>query len=127
MSKFKRMTAALAALALLSTTMPLPAQAALVRTDEAIAAAASVQERVQDLLRRQEVRDALLARGVDPAQVEARVGALTEAEARLLAERIDQLPAGGEIIGVLFAIFVILLITDILGLTKVFPFTRPIR
>jgi len=27
----------------------------------------------------------------------------------------------------LFAVFVILLITDILGLTKVFPFTRPIR
>jgi len=127
MSKFKRMTAALAALALFSTTMPLPAHAGLVRTDEAIATVASVQDRVQDLLSRQEVRAALLARGVDPAQVEARVGALTEAEARLLAERIDQLPAGGEILGVLFAIFVILLITDILGLTKVFPFTRPIR
>jgi hypothetical protein len=38
------------------------------------------------------------------------------------------LPAGGSsVIGVLFAVFIILLITDILGLTKVFPFTRPVR
>lgn len=35
--------------------------------------------------------------------------------------------AGGEVIGVLFAILIILLVTDILGLTKVFPFTRSIR
>jgi hypothetical protein len=31
------------------------------------------------------------------------------------------------VLGILFAVFVILLITDILGLTKVFPFTRPVR
>jgi uncharacterized small protein (DUF1192 family) len=122
---FKRLTATVAAVALLSTTMPVPAQASLIRTDEAITT--SLQERTRDLLARQEVRDQLAARGVDPAEVEARIAALTPEEARLLADRIDQLPAGGDVIGVLFAIFVILLITDILGLTKVFPFTRPIR
>jgi hypothetical protein len=39
----------------------------------------------------------------------------------------DQLPAGGDILGIMFTIFIILLITDILGLTKVFPFTRSVR
>ena len=51
-----------------------------------------------------------------------------DAEARQLAEQLDRLPAGGDsVLGILFAIFIILLITDILGLTKIFPFTRPVR
>jgi hypothetical protein len=57
------------------------------------------------------------------------VAALTDDEARLLADQLDRVPAGagGEILGILFAVFIILLITDILGLTKVFPFTRPVK
>jgi hypothetical protein len=125
---FRRLTAAVTAVALLATTLPLPAHAGLVRTDEAIAATSSVQRRMHDLLARAEVREQLAARGVDPRAVEARVAALTDDEARLLAERIDQLPAGGsDVLGVLLAVFLILLITDILGLTRVFPFTRPVR
>ena len=127
MTQFKRLTSTVAAFCLLATTMPLPAHATLVSTSEAITSAASMQDRVRDLLVRQDVRDALAARGVDAAQVESRIAALTDDEARLLAQQIDQLPPGGDIIGVIFAVFIILLITDILGLTKVFPFTRPIR
>ena len=36
-------------------------------------------------------------------------------------------PAGGDILGLVFTVFIILLVTDILGLTKVFPFTRSVR
>jgi hypothetical protein len=100
---------------------------ALVTTTEALAGN-SVQQRLGALLERAEVREALAARGVDPAQVEARVAALSDQEARLLAEQLDRLPAGAsDVLGVLFAVFLILLITDILGLTKVFPFTKAIR
>lgn len=128
MSNFQRLTAAVASFCLLAAAMPPPALADLVTTAETLSAATTAQQRVHDLLARQEVRDALASRGVDAADVEARVAALTDEEARLLAQRIDQLPPGGsDVIGVLFAIFIILLITDILGLTKVFPFTRPIR
>jgi hypothetical protein len=103
-----------------------PAIPAPITSDEALDT--SVQGRVNDLLARAEVREALAARGVDPAQVQARVAALSEEEARVLADRLDQLPAGGsDILGIIFTVFIILLITDILGLTKVFPFTRPIR
>jgi hypothetical protein len=127
MSGLRRFTAAAAAASLLVASHPLPASAALVRTDESIVAS-TVQDRVRDLLARQEVRTALVERGVDPAQVAARVAALSDDEARLLAQRIDRLPAAGsDVLGVLFAVFVILLVTDILGFTKVFPFTRPIR
>jgi len=52
---------------------------------------------------------------------------LTDEEAHTISGKLDQLPAGGDVIGVVFAVFIILLITDIFGLTKVFPFTRSIR
>ena len=46
------------------------------------------------------------------------------AEAAQMADRLDEMPAGASVVGALFAVFVILLVTDILGLTNVFPFTR---
>lgn len=130
MTLFRRAVAAIAAASVLGTSLPVMAQPApapaLITTDEALTT--SVQERVGALLARSEVREALAARGVDAAQVEARVAALTDEEARLLADQLDRLPAGAsDILGILFAVFIILLITDILGLTKVFPFTRPVR
>jgi hypothetical protein len=65
---------------------------------------------------------------VGPADVKARVAALTDEEVAQLAGQLDRLPAGGEgIIGALLIVFLVLLITDLLGLTKVFSFTRPVR
>jgi hypothetical protein len=56
------------------------------------------------------------------------VAALTDEEAAQLAGKLDRLPAGGDgIVGVLLIVFLVLLITDILGLTKIFPFTKPVR
>jgi hypothetical protein len=55
------------------------------------------------------------------------VAALTDEEARQLAGQVDSLPAGGDVLGVLLTVFLVLLITDILGFTKIFPFTRPVR
>lgn len=130
MAILRRIIAATAATCVLATSLPVAAQPAaspsIVTTEEAIAG--SVQQRVGELLARAEVREALAARGVEPAQVEARVAALTDEEARQLAGELDRLPSGASsIIGVLFAVFIILLITDILGLTKVFPFTRSVK
>lgn len=132
MSAFRRTVAAIAAVSVLGTPLsalaqPVAIQApALVTTSEALTG--SVQQRLGALLERAEVREALAARGVDPTQVEARVAALSDEEARTLAEQLDRLPAGAsDVLGVLFAVFIILLITDILGLTKVFPFTKAIR
>ncbi len=84
--------------------------------------------RVQELLTRADVREALQSHGITPDEAEARVAALSDDEVRILAERMNALPAGGDgILGVLFAVIIILLVTDILGVTKVFPFTRSVR
>lgn len=104
---------------------PLPASAGIVTTDQV--ASSAQRERVRNFLDRQEVRAKLESLGVDPNAAKARVDALTDQEANDLAASIDRLPAGGDILGLVFTVFIVLLITDILGLTKVFPFTRSVR
>jgi len=123
----RRAVAALASGCLLAVVLPMPAHAALVGTEQVLRADGSARARVQAFLARADVRRELLANGVDLAQVQARVDALTDAEAADFAGRIDRAPAGGDVLGLLFAVFIVLLITDILGFTHVFPFTRPIR
>ena len=108
------------------------AQASPISTEQvALAQAAKTNESGRDRLHaaldRADVVAELEARGVDPAAAHARVAALTDAEAQRLVAQIDQAPAGGDVLGTIVFIFVLLLVTDILGFTKVFPFTRSIR
>lgn len=113
----------------LSLGMPLPVSADIVATDQIYASAE--RDRVKSFLDRADVQAQMQALGVDASVARARVDALTAEEVAQLADRIDQLPAGGDaggaIIGALLVVFIILLITDILGLTKIFPFTRSVR
>lgn len=126
MKTFNRCVARVLIVCTLGLGMPLPASAGIVTTDQIYAS--TERDRVKNFLDRADVQAQMQALGVDPQAVRARVDALTEDEIATLAGRLDQLPAGGDsILGILFAIFIILLITDILGLTKVFPFTRSVR
>jgi hypothetical protein len=107
------------------------AQAALVSSEQVaqstgIANAEQDRQRIYAALAREDVRSELVKRGVDPLQVEQRVAALTDEEASAMADQIEKAPAGG-IIGAIVLIFLVLLLTDILGFTKVFPFTRSVR
>jgi hypothetical protein len=79
------------------------------------------------LLDRADVRAQLQAYGVDAAHVKMRVAAMTDEEAAQLAAQLDSLPTGGSIVGAIVLVFLVLLITDILGFTKIFPFTRSVR
>ena len=106
-----------------------PAQAGLVST-ESVAVAGS-RERVVAFLERADVQLQIESMGVSPQDVKARVAALSDAEVTSLAGKIDSMPAGGDALGAVLwlalVVFLVLLITDLLGLTKVFPFTRPAR
>lgn len=105
------------------------AQAAMISTDQhqAANAADSGQARLAAALDRPDVVAQLEKMGVSPQDARQRAAALTDTEAAGLADKIETLPAGADILGTLGAIFIILLITDILGFTKIFPFTRSIR
>jgi hypothetical protein len=67
------------------------------------------------------------ALGVNPQAAAARVNALSDDEIAGLADRVDQLPAGGDVLTVLVVVFLVLLITDLLGLTHIFPFTKDMK
>ncbi len=109
--------------------MPLTAQASIVSTEQAMVTPAgdASRERVAAFLSRDDVRAELQTQGVSADDAIARVQAMSDAEVAQIAQRVDQAPAGAGVIGVLFTVFVILLVTDILGFTKVFSFTRAIR
>jgi hypothetical protein len=81
---------------------------------------------VLSYLDRPDVVAGLQERGVSADQARERVAALTDDEVGQLAQSLDSAPAGG-IVGAIVFVFVLLLVTDLLGLTKVFPFTRSVR
>jgi hypothetical protein len=118
----------IATLLVICIALPLPSQAAMLSTDTVLGAAQ--RDQVNRLLERADVQARLADFGVKASEVKARVAALSDDEVAQLAQRIDSLPTGadgGSLIGALLIVFIVLLITDILGVTKVFPFTRPIR
>jgi uncharacterized protein DUF6627 len=125
-ARLRRLVASVLIVSIAGLGLPLPAHAGIVSTDAALASAQ--RDRIASVLERADVRAQLEAYGVRAADVKARVAALTDEEAAQLAGQLDSLPAGGDgIIGVLLVVFLVLLITDILGLTKIFPFTKPVR
>jgi hypothetical protein len=81
----------------------------------------------QDAVDRAELARQLAALGVDPAEAQRRIAALSDAELATLQDRLDQLPAGGfvgAVVGAMLVVFLVLLITDIAGLTDVFSFVK---
>jgi len=114
---------------LLITSLPQGlAQAALITTDQVIGDSKGERGKVEAFLQRRDVRTQIMALGVDPAEAEARVASLSDREIDRIAGEIDRLPAGqGVIVAVVGAavlIFLVLLVTDLLGLTHIFPFVN---
>jgi hypothetical protein len=118
------------AVTLLITVPYQPLLAAMVPTDATIYdnKAEGARDYLKSLISRNDIRKSLLSKGIDPAEVKNRVESLTDSEAIAVADEIEQLPAGsgsvGIIIGAALIIFLVLLATDILGYTDVFPFVK---
>jgi len=135
MKTAKRSLVRLLVASLCTFGLPAPfAQAELVTTDRvdiSQPSALSARERMNTLFDRADVRSALGTHGVSVDQARARVEALSDDEVEVLAARFDSLPAAGNgfeaLLWIGFLTFVILLVTDILGFTKVFSFTRPAK
>jgi hypothetical protein len=108
---------------------PLPVvHAAMVSTEEVIRedAATENRERVMTFLAREDMRREMEALGIDPEEATARTKALSDEEITRIANKLDEMAVGqsavAAVIGAAVFIFIVLLITDILCLTDVFPF-----
>jgi len=78
-------------------------------------------------LDRAQVREYLSGMGVDADQVKLRVAQMTDQEIATLNKKLGDLPAGGDVLGVVLVVFVVFIITDAIGATDIFPFVHPVR
>lgn len=109
------------------------ANARMVSTMEAIDGISLEQDRekVLSFMQADQVQKQLISLGVNPQEAMMRVSSLSSKEISLLSSEIDKASAGGDVVtgilGLAVLVFIVLLITDILGFTKVFPFTRAVQ
>ena len=89
--------------------------------------AESARQKLEHYLEREDVRAGLRRNGAKPAATKAHVDSLSDDVVAAIAGKIDSLPAGGELIGTLVFLFDLLLLTDLLGLTKVYNFSRSVK
>ena len=80
------------------------------------------------IIAREDIQDLFVSQGVDPLEAKARIDSLSDAEVVRLYDQIEQLPAGGSdfgiVLGTIAVIFIVLIVTDILGYTDVFTFVK---
>lgn len=124
----KGLTICLAAQIALSVQLGTVARAEMLSTEATIAKYAAYANRdfLLSEISKQELRDEIVALGVDPAEAEARLAALSDAEIASIIAQMEQDSAGadGGVVSALVTVFVILLVTDLLCFTRVFKFTR---
>ena len=87
---------------------------------------------LKEALEREGVRDALLARGIDPMEAQARIDSLSDTEIARIADQMDQLPAGGDTLFILLIVvpliaFVVIVVLDAMGYTDILPFVKPTK
>jgi hypothetical protein len=120
--RVKEMFLGLSFATLVAVGVPMPAQAAMVGSEQLLQAeqhALQVTE-VQQWLVRDDVRSKLEALGVDQQLAAERVAALTDQELQQMLSGIDTQPAGADVIGVIGVVFLVLLILELVGVTDIF-------
>jgi hypothetical protein len=111
-------------LLLLLITAPVPSVLAAMVGTEAILVnqdTLNARDQLRSFLDREDVQSQLTARGIDPAEAQARIDSLSDAEVMQIADKIDQLPAGGSFWGTVLYLAIIavivLLVLEMLGYT----------
>ena len=121
-----RLLTVLLAVSILFFSVQPAVNAAIVSTSEMVATEQTKVDREYLLksLEREEVRTALTSQGVDLEMAKQRVASMTDEEVKALNQKMEEMPAGGGVVGVVIIIFLVLVITDLVGWTDVFPFVN---
>lgn len=128
--KFRKMIAVMISFSLLFLGVASSsASAGMISTGDVIAEQSLSHDKdsLRAMLDSDEVMEKLLELGVDRDDVLERVDAMTPAELAQLNQQIDELPAGSGVVGLLLTLFIVFVITDVIGATDIFPFIHPVR
>lgn len=100
------------------------ASATVISTQEALSAQqrAATETEVRAAMARADVRQAMQRMGVDPAQADARIAALSDVELLKVQGQLDKLPAAGDsgVLVVVGIVFIVLLILELTGVINIF-------
>ncbi|NCP65940.1 MAG: PA2779 family protein [Paraglaciecola sp.] len=83
------------------------------------------KQQVLDLVDRVDVQQKLTDLGVSADDARLRVESMTNAELLAFNQQMNETPAGG-IIGTIVTVMVVVAVLDLMGITDVYPFIRPI-
>jgi len=72
-----------------------------------------------------QVQRKLIELGVNPADAKNRIANMTAAELTALNTQLNEMPAGG-VVGTILTVLVVVAVLDLMGITDVYPFIRPI-
>lgn len=123
----KRMIARILCAVMLFNSLPLAAANAAVATTQQ--ATSSERADIMNIIKREDVRAEFTRYGITPQEMEMKLASMSDEEIRYMHSQLEEaLPAGqsavGAIVGAAVLVFIILLITDLLGLTHVFDFVN---
>lgn len=98
------------------------APAGMISTSQLVEGEARVESltRLELLLTREDVARQMIALGVQPEHVMARLDNMTTEELRELENRFGEQVAGGDALAVIGALFIVLLILEVVGVTDIF-------
>ncbi len=102
------------------------ASAAMVDTSVTISEYSLAEDKaaLKSALDRDDVRERLLDLGISIDDVDARIDALTADELASLKANMDDMPVGAGAVGLLAFVVLVFFITDVLGITDIFPFVN---
>jgi len=128
MISVQKFIAILTSVALMSLSFT-STQAALVSNDLVINHVQhnSAKTELIQTINRDGIKQQLLNMGVNPEDITSRIDLMTHEEIAQLNQQIDELPAGGDVLGVILIIFIVFVITDVIGATDIFPFIKPVN
>ena len=126
--KIKRLLSVLLITALIGG-QAMPLQAAMIGTDTLMQQQQLQYDREQlaELLDRAEVQQQLQVLGVDLQDAKERVAQMTDSEVQQLNAQLAELPAGSGVVGLVVLVFLVFVITDVIGATDIFPFIKPVK
>ncbi len=121
-SIFQHVVTRLMAVAIISMGFVQVSAAGVIGTQQMVNSEARQDQlaRMETLLARQDVAGQLALYGVAPEMVMERVQNLTSAELMELEGKINQQVAGGDIVGLVGAVFIVLIILELVGVIDIF-------